>query len=125
MVDFIGADRIAPGRDDSDAVFRTARPKLEEVQRLGCRRSSSALRTSSAGIRNCCLVLPAPPGWNSGPTPGLYGASDHKLRSAVRAHRNCRPIGTPLDRGSAGTLEAPLYQDRREPGPLDALDRSW
>ncbi len=38
MVDFIGADRIAPGRYDSDEVFRTARPKLEEVQRLGCRR---------------------------------------------------------------------------------------
>lgn len=38
LVDFVGADLIRPGRYDRDEVFRLARPKLEEVARLGCRR---------------------------------------------------------------------------------------
>src|SRR6202011_1540487 len=38
VVDFAGADQIRPGRYDRDEVFRIARPKLEEVRRLGCRR---------------------------------------------------------------------------------------
>ncbi len=38
LVDFIGAGEIHPGRYDAEEVFRAARPKLEEVQRLGCRR---------------------------------------------------------------------------------------
>src|ERR1700680_5207736 len=38
LVDFAGADQIRPGRYDRDEVFRIARPKLEEVRRLGCRR---------------------------------------------------------------------------------------
>jgi len=36
MVDFIGADRIAPGRHDADEVFRTALPYLTELKAAGC-----------------------------------------------------------------------------------------
>src|SRR6185503_19371188 len=36
MVDFIGADKIAPGRYDPEQVFRLARPKLEAIKALGC-----------------------------------------------------------------------------------------
>src|SRR5262249_14935117 len=38
LVDFVGADRIRPGRYDRNEVFRIARPKLEEVKQWGCRR---------------------------------------------------------------------------------------
>jgi len=38
LVDFVGADQIRPGRYDRDEAFRIARPKLEELRRLGCRR---------------------------------------------------------------------------------------
>ena len=38
LVDFVGADQIRPGRYDRDEVFSIARPKLEELRRLGCRR---------------------------------------------------------------------------------------
>ena len=34
MVDFIGADKIAPGRYDAGEVFRVARPKLDAVKAL-------------------------------------------------------------------------------------------
>lgn len=37
LVDFVGADRIEPGRYDPDAVFEVARPHLERIRRLGCR----------------------------------------------------------------------------------------
>lgn len=38
LVDFVGADRLHPGRYDGDEVFRIARPKLEEVKQFGCQR---------------------------------------------------------------------------------------
>ncbi|MDX2182010.1 MAG: hypothetical protein SFV18_20620 [Bryobacteraceae bacterium] len=38
MVDFIGADKIAPGRYDRDEVFSAAKPKLDAIYKLGCRR---------------------------------------------------------------------------------------
>ena len=37
LVDFIGADRIEPGRYDPDEVFRVALPFLKRVRALGCR----------------------------------------------------------------------------------------
>lgn len=36
MVDFVGAAKIAPGRYDPEEVFRAAKPKLEEIAKLGC-----------------------------------------------------------------------------------------
>lgn len=36
MVDFIGADRIAPGRYDPEEVFRKALPHLQKVKSAGC-----------------------------------------------------------------------------------------
>jgi predicted metal-dependent phosphotriesterase family hydrolase len=37
LVDFIGADKIAPGRYDAEEVARIALPHLEEIKALGCR----------------------------------------------------------------------------------------
>ena len=36
MVDFVGAAKIGPGRYDPEEVFRAAKPKLEEIAKLGC-----------------------------------------------------------------------------------------
>ncbi len=36
LVDFVGADRIAPGRYDSDEVFRTVLPYLKGLRSAGC-----------------------------------------------------------------------------------------
>lgn len=38
LVDFIGADAITAGRYDREEVFRIAKPKLDAVHALGCRR---------------------------------------------------------------------------------------
>jgi predicted metal-dependent phosphotriesterase family hydrolase len=37
LVDFVGADKIAPGRYDADEVVRVALPHLEKIKSLGCR----------------------------------------------------------------------------------------
>ncbi len=37
LVDFIGADKIGPGRYDPEEAFRTALPRLEQIRKLGCR----------------------------------------------------------------------------------------
>src|SRR5688572_20355353 len=37
LVDFVGADRIEPGRYDPDEVFRVALPFLKRARALGCR----------------------------------------------------------------------------------------
>lgn len=78
MVDFIGADRIRPGRYDPDLVFRTARPKLEEVKRLGCRRLLECTPNYLGRDSRLLARLEDATGLELWTNTGLYGASDHK-----------------------------------------------
>src|SRR5262245_28805042 len=82
MVDFIVADQIRPGRYDRDEVFRVARPKLEEVKRLGCTLlqecTPNFLGRDPALLRRLSDAV----GIEIWTNTGLYAAANHKYLPA-------------------------------------------
>ncbi|MBM3812657.1 MAG: phosphotriesterase [Acidimicrobiia bacterium] len=77
LVDFIGADKITTGRYDAGEVFRAAKPKLEEVAALGCRRLQEC--TPNFLGRDPALLkrLSEAVGIDIWTNTGLYGARNH------------------------------------------------
>jgi phosphotriesterase-related protein len=82
MVDFIGADQIEPGRYDPEEVIAAAKPKLEEVKALGCRRLLEC--TPNFLGRDAALMqrLAAETGIEIWTNTGLYAAANHKYLPA-------------------------------------------
>ncbi len=78
LVNFIGADRIAPGRYDPDEVFRAARPKLEELKRYGCRRLLECTPNFLGRDPRLLARLSEATGLELWTNTGLYGAANHK-----------------------------------------------
>jgi phosphotriesterase-related protein len=78
MVDFVGADQIGPGRYDPDEVFRTAKPKLEEVRRLGCRRLLECTPNYLGRDAQLMARLADATGIEIWSNTGLYAAADRK-----------------------------------------------
>jgi phosphotriesterase-related protein len=78
MVDFIGADKIAPRRYDPEEVFQTALPRLEELKSLGC--DTLVECTPNYIGRDPALLrrLSVATGLNILTNTGLYGAADDK-----------------------------------------------
>lgn len=78
MVDFVGAANIGPGRYDPEEVATLARPHLEAIRALGCRRLHECTpnfigrdpKLLARLAKECRLEL-----WTN---TGLYGAADFK-----------------------------------------------
>jgi phosphotriesterase-related protein len=79
MVDFIGADRIAPGRYDAEEVFRQARPKLESVKALGCVRFQECTPNYIGRDPGLMRRLSDAVGIEIWTNTGLYAAANHKF----------------------------------------------
>jgi phosphotriesterase-related protein len=123
LVDFGGM--VSPGRYDRDEVFRLARPKLEEVRKLGCRcfldctpnylgRDSEMLaRLSDAvGLEICTNT-------------GIYGAADRKgvpafVRDESAAQLAKRFIAEAVD--GVGGMKPRFIKTGVATAPLDELD---
>ncbi len=78
LVDFIGAGEIRPGRYDPNEVFRLARPKLEEVKRLGCRRLQECTPNFLGRDPKLLARLADATGLEIWTNTGIYGAANHK-----------------------------------------------
>jgi len=78
MVDFVGADRIQPGRYDPKDVVRAAVPKLEEVRRLGCRRLLECTPNYLGRDPGLLVKIGRAAGIEIWTNTGLYGASGHR-----------------------------------------------
>ena len=78
VVDFIGADKIAPGRYDTEEVFRAAFPHLEKLKSLGCDTlvecTPNYIGRDPAILRRLSVAT----GLNILTSTGLYGAADDK-----------------------------------------------
>lgn len=87
MVDFIGADKIVPGRYDANAVFEKVLPKLLDVKKAGC--STFIECTPNYIGRDVRLLkrLAAASGLNIITNTGYYGAANEKYLPA-EAHTN-------------------------------------
>jgi phosphotriesterase-related protein len=78
MVDFIGAADIRPGRYDPEEVYRVARPKLEEVKALGCRRLLECTPDFIGRDARLIARLAEDVGIEIWTNTGLYGAANYK-----------------------------------------------
>jgi len=78
MVDFIGANRIRPGRYDPKDVLRAAVPKLEAVRRWGCRRLLECTPNYLGRDPGLMAEIGRAAGIEIWTNTGLYGAGDHK-----------------------------------------------
>jgi phosphotriesterase-related protein len=79
MVDFIGADKIGPGRYDIEEVIRLARPKLEEVKALGCVRLQECTPNFLGRDARLMRRLADAVGMEIWTNTGLYAAANHKF----------------------------------------------
>ena len=130
MVDFIGADKIAPGRYDSESVFKIAKSKIEEVKALGCTRLIEC--TPNYIGRDAVLLrrLADGTGVDIWTNTGLYGAANHKYvpkfayeesaeqlarRWIAEARVGIAPLGD--------TLKPRFIKSGVNKGPLDPIDR--
>ncbi len=123
LVDFVGADQIRPGRYDRDEVFRIARPKLEEVRRLGCRRLQECTPNLLGRDPELLARLSDAAGIEIWSNTGLYGAADHKFLPAFARSESAAQLAK---RWIAETHEAwrPRFiKIGVNRGPLDELDR--
>lgn len=126
MVDFIGADQIAPGRYDPEEVFRAARPKLEEVYGYGCRRflectpnflgrDARLMRRLSEATRIDIWI-----------NTGLYGAANHKFVPAFAREETAEQLARrwieEFRRGVDG-IKPRFIKTGVNKGPLHPLDR--
>jgi phosphotriesterase-related protein len=79
LVDFLGADKITPGRYDPEEVFRVARPKLEEVRKLGCRRFLECTPNFLGRDAKLLARLSDAVGLEIWTNTGIYGAGGSRL----------------------------------------------
>ena len=79
LVDFIGADKIAPGRYDSEEAFRVSLPRLRKLKSVGC--DTLVECTPNFIGRNPELLrrLSKASGLNIITNTGLYGAAEDKF----------------------------------------------
>lgn len=78
LVDFIGADKIGPGRYDTDAVFKLIKPNLDEIARLGCKRFQDCTPNFLGRSPKLLRRLQDATGIEIWTNTGLYSARNHK-----------------------------------------------
>ena len=123
LVDFVGADKIRPGRYDRDEVFRVARPKLEELRHAGCRRLLDCTPNFLGRDPDLLARLSDATQLEIWSNTGLYGAMDHKFVPAFAQSEKAEQLAK---RWIAETREAwrPRFiKIGVNRGPLDELDR--
>jgi phosphotriesterase-related protein len=127
LVDFIGADKIAPGRYDPDEVFRTALPFLAKLQAAG---GAALVDCTPAYLgRDPSLLrrLAEASGLHIITNTGLYGAADDKYVPAFAYGETADELalrwvrefedGIPPDNIRPGIMKIGV-----DAGPLSAID---
>jgi phosphotriesterase-related protein len=126
MVDFIGADKIHPGRYDADDVLRKARPRLEEIIKLGCIRLQEC--TPLFIGRDAALMqrISQEVGIDIWTNTGIYGAANHKyvpaFARAESAQQLARRFIDEFEHGVDG-VKPRFIKSGVNKGPLPALDK--
>jgi phosphotriesterase-related protein len=77
LVDFIGADQASPSRYDAGEAFRVAKPKLDEVYALGCRRLQECTPNFLGRDPRLLRRLSDATGIDIWTNTGLYAANQH------------------------------------------------
>ena len=123
LVDFIGADRIGPGRYDRNEVFRIARPKLEEIRRLGCARLLECTPNYLGRDPELLTRLSGAVGIEIWSNTGLYGAVNHKFVPAFARAETAEQLARRWISESREAWRPRFIKTGVNRGPLDELDR--
>ena len=123
LVDFVGAAQIRPGRYDAGEVFRLARPKLEALTGLGCRRLLDCTPNFLGRDPELLARLSDAARLEIWSNTGLYGAAAHKYvpefaRTETAAQLAARWIAETRERWKPRFIKTGVNR-----GPLDELDR--
>lgn len=126
LVDFIGADQIGPGRYDPEEVFRVAKPKLEEVKQLGCRRLLECTPNYLGRDPRLLAWLSDATGVEIWTNTGIYGAGKQRYVPAFARQETAEQLArrwiAEARRGIDGVR--PRFVKTGVSGaPLDEIDR--
>ncbi len=126
MVDFIGAEKIGPGRYDPDEVFRVARPKIEDLKRFGCIRLQECTPQFIGRDVRLMERLADATGIDIWTNTGIYGAAQHKYVPDFARTESAAELGRRWIRefqfGVDGVTPR-FIKTGVNKGPLDPLDR--
>jgi phosphotriesterase-related protein len=123
LVDFVGADRIRPGRYDRDEVFRIARPKLEEVRQFGCHRLLECTPNFLGRDPELLARLSDVTGLEIWSNTGLYGAAAHKFVPAFARSESAEQLAKRWIAETRRPWRPRFIKIGVNSGPLDELDR--
>jgi phosphotriesterase-related protein len=126
LVDFVGADKIQPGRYDPDEVFRIARPKLEEVYKHGCRRFLECTPNFIGRDPRLLRRLSDATGLEIWTNTGIYGAADHKYVPAFARSESAEQLAKSwIEEARSGIdgVRPRFIKTGVNRGPLHELDR--
>ena len=123
LVDFIGADKIGPGRYDSAEVFRIARPKLEELKQFGCQRLLECTPNFLGRDPELLARLSDAVGIEIWSNTGLYGASNHKFLPAFARTETAVQLAKRWIAESRERWRPRFIKIGVNRGPLDELDK--
>ena len=123
LVDFVGADRIRPGRYDRDEVFRIARPKLEEVRQFGCQRLLDCTPNFLGRDPALLARLSDVTGLEIWSNTGLYGAAAHKFLPAFARSESAEQLAKRWIAETRSPWRPQFIKIGVNSGPLDELDR--
>ena len=126
MVDFIGADRIAPGRYDPEEVFRVAKSKIEEVKALGCVRIHECTPNYIGRDARLLKRLQDATGVELWTNTGLYGAANHKYVPKFAYEESAGQLARRWvneARNGVDGVKPRFIKSGVNKGPLDEIDR--
>jgi phosphotriesterase-related protein len=123
LVDFVGADRIRPGRYDREEVLRIARPKLEQVQRLGCVRLLECTPNYLGRDPELLARLSDAVGIEIWSNTGLYGAANHKFVPAFVRYETAEQLAKRWISECREAWRPRFIKTGVNRGPLHEIDR--
>jgi len=123
VVDFVGADRIHPGRYDRDDVFRIARPKLEDVKQFGCQRMLDCTPNFLGRDPELLVRLSNATGVEIWSNTGLYGAAAHKFLPTFARSESATQLAKRWIAETRESWRPRFIKIGVNNGPLDELDR--
>jgi phosphotriesterase-related protein len=126
MVDFIGADKIAPGRYDPEEVFRIAKSKIEEVKVFGCVRIHECTPNYIGRDARLLRRLADATGVDIWTNTGLYGAANHKYVPKFAYEETAEQLARRWiaeARNGINGIHPRFIKSGVNKGPLDEIDR--
>jgi len=128
LVDFVGADKIGPGRYDADEVFRTMLPHLRRAREVGCRAMLECTPAYLGRDPRLLVRLSDASGVRLVTNTGYYGAAGNKYLPAFACDEGADELAArwlkEWEEGIEGTGVRPGFMKIGvDGGPLPELHR--